>query len=261
MTPNPSFRRVINPLVLLLLFGLLGGCAVTQQDEIAMGRDAAPQFEKEFGGLYRDPVVQDYVSNVGQRLVPYANRSDLPWRFRVLDSEEVNAFALPGGFIYITEGLLFNLNNEAQLAAILAHEVAHVANRDTVQQLEQAQVIQGGQVLAGVLTGSSAVGNVSAVVGGLLLMSYSRDQEKDADLTGLRYLAAAGYKPSAMVAAMRRINELSEGRAPPEFLSTHPNPENRLEYLDEAIDQRYADILNAGYVGEDQFERVVLRRR
>lgn len=225
-----------------------------------MGQDVAPQFEKEFGGLYRDSEIQRYVREVGEQLIPFTDRPDLPWEFAVLDSDQINAFALPGGKTYITRALLFSLENEAQLASILAHEAAHVAHRHSVQQLERAQVIQGGAILAGVLTESEVVGDVSQVVGGLISMRYSREQEREADRTGLDYLVRAGYDPNAAVQALSIIREQAGSGAPPEFLSTHPDPEGREEDLQRRIDSRYGDVLTAGRTNEDRFREIVLRR-
>src|SRR2546428_579819 len=114
-------------LTALVLMSTLG-CAIGEKDEIAMGKKAQPQFEKQFGGLYPDPEVQQYVNEVGMSMTRYTGRPDLPWQFRVVNSRQINAFSLPGGYTYVTQGLLFNLKSEAQLAAILGHESGHVAH-------------------------------------------------------------------------------------------------------------------------------------
>jgi beta-barrel assembly-enhancing protease len=254
------FRRVSVP-GLVLFAAILTGCSIPVAQEIEMGRDVAPQFEEEFGGLHPDSHIQQYVSDIGHRLVRFSGREQLPWSFGVLASDEINAFALPGGPVYITRGLLFNLENEAQLAAILAHEVVHIAERHSVEQLERAQILTGGTVLVGVLTGSGAVADVSGVVAGLMTMRYSREHEREADLMGLEYLARAGYRPEAMLEAMQIIRRLSEGGRPPEFLSTHPSPANREEYLSQAIQEQYARIISPTRTGEEEFRRNVLARR
>lgn len=236
------------------------GCTIDQTDEIQMGREAAPQFEKEFGGLYPDPKVQSYVNDVGMRLARQAGRSDLPWQFRVVNSDEINAFALPGGYIYITKGLLFSLENEAQLASILGHEAAHVAHRDSVEQLERQQLISGGVALAGIAADSSAVGDIGQIVGGLVIMKYSRDQEKNADLAGLDYMVRAGYDPDGMVDAMEIMRKKSGGKGPPEFFSTHPDPENREEYLRERIKTRYGNMISTGHSYTREFQQNVPSR-
>jgi predicted Zn-dependent protease len=253
------FQAISRWILVLAVLLLVGGCAISQDQEIALGRDARPQFEKEFGGVYPDPEVQQYVQEVGLRMARYAKRPDLPWEFRVLNSDTINAFALPGGFIYITRGLLMNLQTEAQLAGILGHESAHVANRHSVQQLERAQVLQGGAVLAGVL-GGGTVADISAVVGGLVNLQYSREQEKEADLDGLEYLARAGYDPRALIQDMQILEKLSQGQRPPEFLSSHPNPENRQEYLSQTVERRFGQIIAGGKTGREEFRRQVLDR-
>jgi predicted Zn-dependent protease len=247
--------------VILLTFLFLTGCAISEEKEIAMGRDAAPQFEREFGGLYPEPAVQNYVQEVGMELAANTRRPHLPWQFRVLNSQEVNAFALPGGFIYITRGLLDNLENEAQLASVLGHEVAHVAHRHSVQQIQRAQFAQGGALLAGIFVGGVA-GDASNLVASLALMRYGRGQEREADLSGLNYLVREGYEPRAMIQTMEILEASSGGRGGGglDFLSTHPSPGNRQEYLAEQIDKRYDAVATGGVTNEDRFEQIVRRR-
>jgi predicted Zn-dependent protease len=241
----------------------LPGCAsagsISEEQEIQLGRESAPQFEKQFGGVYPDQGVQRYVDKVGHSIVTFAGRHELPWRFRVLNSDQVNAFALPGGFVYITQGLLFRLENEAELAAILGHETGHVERKHSLQQIARAQNAQLLPALAGIF-GGSTVGDIASVVSQLSLMKYSRNQEKEADLEGLKYIARAGYDPRGMVDAMR-VLEKSGGSAPPEFLSTHPDPGNRIEYLTDAIQKDYPDRAGEGIVGDRSFEQNVLARR
>lgn len=244
--------------ILVLLF--ITGCTISEEQEIAMGRDAAPKFEQEFGGLYPDEEVQQYVQDIGMELVQYTDRPNLPWQFRVLNAEQINAFALPGGFIYITQGMLQSLENEAQLASVLGHEIGHVAERHSVQQLQRTQLIGGGAALAGIF-GGGAVGDVTSVVAGLALMSYSREQEREADLSGLNYIAREGYEPRSMVETMQILKQAGGDGGPPEFFSSHPSPDNRGEYLAQRIQDRYADVISVGATREDRFERIVGRLR
>lgn len=251
---NLLARRAL--LIPLLLFA---GCQISQQQEIELGQELHPQFEQQFGGLYPDEQVQQYVSGVGNSLVSYAGRQDLQWQFRVLDSEQINAFALPGGYVYITSGLLYELENEAQLAAILGHEIGHVVERHSVRQLQRAQGAQFIPVIAGVFVGSEAA-DVAGMATQLGLMSYGRGQEREADYSGLTYMTRAGYNPQGMVEAMQIMRAAGGDRSPPEFLSTHPDPGNRIEYLNARIDTNYADSAQAGIVGEDTFRERVLDR-
>ena len=247
-------------LCLMLLAGGGVGCSISQEQEIELGRQMHPQFEQEFGGLYDDPVVQDYVNNVGMSLVTYAGRQDLPWQFRVVDSDQINAFALPGGYVYITRGLLSNLENEAQLAAILGHEIGHVVERHSVQQIQRAQGAQFIPFLAGLFGGGIA--GVGAGAGTpRTRMKYGRDQEREADYSGLKYLERGGYDPRGIVEAMQIMQRAGGGGGgAPEFLSTHPNPGNRIEYLSEAIEEPGARQAEAQIVGEESFQRNVLNR-
>jgi predicted Zn-dependent protease len=250
------------PALLLLL--VLTGCAISEKEEIAIGQQSHGQFEQEFGGRYPDAQVQTYVSGVGMNVARYAGRPNLPWQFAVLNSDQVNAFAVPGGYIYITQGLLFRLENEAMLAGVLGHEAAHIAHRHSVQQIQRTQTAQGVSTAVGVfggLFGYGWAGDVTNVVASLTLMKYSRDQEKQADVSGVKYITTAGYNPVGMVQTMTVLKEAGGGKGPPEFFSSHPDPGNRLQYLQELIDKRYKPAAETGKLGEEEFRRIVLSRR
>ena len=244
-------------LLILLLALFSTGCAISQEKEIALGLQSAPKFEQEYGGLYPSATVQKYVSSIGAQLVSQTERPDLPWQFRVLNSSQINAFALPGGFLYITAGLLFNLDNEAQLAAIMGHEIAHVTKRHTAKQIQRQQLFSGGALLAGIF-GGSTIGSATQLGSGLILMTYSRGQEKEADLNGLRYLTQAGYYPEAMVETMEKLESLATSKGPPEFLSSHPKTDNREEYLRDAIQKDYSNLASTPRAGREEFAQAVL---
>lgn len=247
-------------LVLVVVVGGASGCAISTAEEIAMGREAAPTLEKQFGGLYPDPRVQSYVHNVGMQMAEAAGRPELPWQFRVVNSDDVNAFALPGGFVYITKGLLFRLDNEAELASVLGHEAAHVAHRDSVRQINRTRGTNVFSTAAGVvggLFGIPGVGLAAGAAGTLSLRSYSREQEEDADLATLGYLAANGYNPRAMLSTMETLQTASGRRSGPQFLSTHPNPGNRMEYLRETIEEKFPAEAIGGRYGTEAFRRNV----
>lgn len=245
-------------LLLLLLIG--AGCQISPAQELQIGRESHPKFEAEFGGIYPDEQVQRYVQAIGSDLAKYAGRPDMDWQFRVLNSKDINAFAVPGGYIYITQGLLFKMNNEAQLAGVLAHEAAHVARRHSARQIQQTMATQFGVSLVGIFGGAD-IGNAAGLVAGLGLMKYSRDQERESDMYGLKYMTQVGYNPTAMVETMKILEQAAQGNSPPEFLSTHPNPGNRIEYLNETIDQQYPAIKQSGFYSEDAFRRIVLDRK
>jgi beta-barrel assembly-enhancing protease len=258
-------RSVVALLFLLLLSGAVsGGCTISEEQELAMGRKLHGQFETESGGLYPDVQLQQYVESVGQSLARHAGRPNLEWRFSIVNSKEINAFAVPGGYIYLTQGLLFQMSNEAQLAGVLGHEAGHIADRHSAKQIGRARTTQGLSMVTGVvgsIFGYGWAGDVTSAVGALSMMSYSRDQERDADQLGLRYMTEAGYNPLGLVQLMQILQSAAGGKGAPEFLSTHPNPGNRLEYLTEAIQEKYVTAAQNGRTGEAEFQQNVLRRR
>lgn len=236
----------------------------------ALGMKAAPQFEQEAGGRLNNPAIQNYVSQVGQRVaaaVPPEYREGYNFSYTVLDDESVNAFALPGGPIYITKGLLYRLDNEAQLAFILAHETAHVIAQHTGRQISKQQEI--GLLLAGT---QAAIGDggtsaqlaqaASQLAGQMYLLKHSRGEETEADTGGLRYLVNAGYDPAAAPRVMQ-ILEQAGGSGGVDFLSTHPSPKNRVEEIREQIRKEFPNAVgNPAYkLNREQYQQIVLRQR
>lgn len=234
----------------LTLAALLAGCAVnpvTGQEElmffgpekdVELGTKYAPEIERALGGRFPNENLQSYVNRVGQRMARVCHRPDISYHFMVVRQKGVNAFAVPGGYIYITSGLLEKLDSEGQLAAILGHEVGHVVARDTLVAISR-------QIGMAALVAAAAIGDApgdvtqaASFISGVLSLQYSRDDEKDADLVGLSYMIQAGYDPGEMVATMEVLQELQTIR-PIEFFSTHPNPESRIAYLRERIKWRY----------------------
>ncbi len=207
--------------------------------EIRMGREADQQITASLG-MYDDPALQAYITQLGDRLAARSERPELPWSFKVVDDPIVNAFALPGGFIYITRGIMAHFTSEAQLASVVGHEIGHVTGRHSVEQLSRAQLAQVG-LAAGALFGpqelQSLLGVASAGLG-LLFLKYGRDDERQADDLGLRYMDRAAYDPREMpgvFAMLGRVSAAAGGSRVPEWLSTHPNPENREERIERAI--------------------------
>jgi beta-barrel assembly-enhancing protease len=177
---------------------------------------------------YDNQTIQNYVNTVGQRLVPNSQRSTLPYTFQVIESDQINAFATMGGFVYITTGLLKTASNEAEVAGVLGHEIGHIEGKHLIKQISQAAWQQGLLTAAG-------VDRSQVVQLGLELAvrrPHSRDDERDADQRGLRIMGNSGYAQSAMVSFMRK---LESGRNPPQFLSTHPSPSNRVRDLESSI--------------------------
>lgn len=222
-----------------------------------MGREADPQIVAQMG-LYPDSSIQRYVREIGLRMAAESERPDLPWTFRVLDDPTVNAFALPGGFIYITRGIMTHLTNEAELAGILGHEIAHVTARHSANQMSRAQLAQLGLGLGMVFSETVRdYGGIASQSLGLLFLKFGRDDESQADELGIRYMTRVGYEPRELAGVMRMLSRTSEissggGRAP-EWLSTHPDPANRSE----AILQQVAagDYASANTVNRDGFLR------
>jgi len=259
-------RTATRHVTLLFVVVLLTGCAISEEKEIEIGRESHLQFEQESGGRYPDAQVQSYVNGVGMNVARYAGRPNLPWQFTVLNSKQVNAFAVPGGYIYITQGLLFQMENEAMLAGVLGHESAHIAHRHSVRQIQKSQQAQGLSTVVGIvggLFGYGWAGDVTNVAASLTLLSYSRGQEKESDVSGLKYMVQASYNPEGMVQTMAVLQKASGGGkgGGTEFLSSHPNPGNRLEYLTDIIKKKYASYAQTGKVGAEEFQRNVLSRR
>jgi len=226
---------------------------IGEGQEIQMGRDADQSLVASMG-MYGDQTVQAYVDGIGRKLAAVSERPSLPWTFRVMDDPIVNAFALPGGFVYITRGILVYLQNEAELAEILGHEIGHVTARHSVEQISRAQLAQVGLVAGVVLAPNLAdFAGVAQGALGLLFLKFGRDDERQADDLGLRYSLRSGYDPRHAPAVFRMLDAVSSahgGGSTPEWLSTHPNPENRAERLQAQIDTISIN-LEGRLVGED----------
>jgi predicted Zn-dependent protease len=218
---------------------------ISEGQEISLGREADPQIVNQFG-LYPDSQLQLYVEGLGRRLSSLSERPHLPWTFRIVDDPIVNAFALPGGYIYVSRGIMAYFNSEAELVAVLGHEIGHVTARHSARQLTQQQLAQLGLVAGVILAPELADFAGLAQAGlGLLFLKFSRDDERQADDLGLRYLSAAGYDPGEMpkvFAMLARVSGAAGGERVPGWLSTHPDPEDR----EERIRRQVAQLSTAG---------------
>lgn len=208
---------------------------IGEQQEIAMGRQYHQQVLATMP-VYDDERAQAYVSRLGQRLAAESERPHLPWTFTLLDDPAINAFALPGGFIYLTRGIMTHFTSEAELTAVLGHELGHVTARHSVNQLSKSQLLNLGLGLGMILSPEFAqFGDLAQLGGGLLMLKFGRDDERQADELGLRYLVAAGYQPSEMPKVfdmLARVGEAqSGGQRLPNWLSTHPQPEDRSQRI------------------------------
>jgi predicted Zn-dependent protease len=247
---------------------LVGACAVnpatgerqlifmSEGQEVAMGREADQSISASLGA-YDDPSLQAYLTEIGNRMAGLSERPNLPWSFKVMDDPIVNAFALPGGFIYITRGIMVHFNSEAELASVVGHEIGHVTGRHSAEQLSRAQLAQVGLV-AGQLFGPRELQGLLGAAGaglGLLFLKFGRDDERQADDLGLRYMNRAGYDPREMpgvFAMLGSVSVASGGDRVPEWLSTHPNPENREQRIEAAIAELGTDF-SGRTVGRDSY--------
>jgi predicted Zn-dependent protease len=223
---------------------------ISESEEIQMGRDADGPITESLG-LYESDELQAAVSNIGNELASRSERAQLPWSFKLVDDPMVNAFALPGGFIFVTRGIMAALNSEAELAGVLGHEIGHVTARHSASQMSRQQLQQIGLGVGSIL--SSDVASVAGVLSvglGLLNMRYSRGDESQSDELGVRYMTRAGYDPNALVGVFQTLG-LSmggEGRVPG-WASTHPDPVNREEDIREIIatsGQDYSEYTRRG---------------
>ena len=213
----------------------------TPQEEIALGLQSAPQMIRESGGLSRDPKGRALVEQVGARLITSTAAKETSYQFKfhlLADNQTVNAFALPGGQIFITEALFHRLKSEDQLAGVLGHEMGHVVGRHSNEQMANSQLWSGLAQGFGVLLsdGHSNTGaQVAKMVAQWRVMKFSRDDESESDALGVRFMIQAGYDPEALIGVMEILAEVSGGANSSDFMSSHPNPANRMEKIREAI--------------------------
>lgn len=208
--------------------GWLGG---SQEKEVALGRQIAVEVEQQ-SKINDDPVVTEYVNRVGQNIVLHSD-SKIPFTIKVINSEEINAFALPGGFFYVNTGLILAADNESELAGVMAHEIGHVAARHAVENSGKSTLLGYGMLAATILTGGVAgnvLYNTSGLIQGLVGLKFSRGAEEEADRLGTQYMYAAGYDPTGMATMFEKITSKSKKKAGTltKLFSTHPQtPERR----------------------------------
>ncbi len=218
---------------------------ISESQEISMGQEAAKEVAASISPV-ADDALQRYVSGLGMTMARASERPSLPWSFTVIDDPSVNAFALPGGPIFITRGILTHMNSEAQLVSVLGHEIGHITAKHSVAQMSQAQLAQIGLIAAIIVKpGLAGFGDLASQGLGLLFLKFGRDDEMQADDLGFRYMTGAGYSPTEMAEMFRTLQRLgggsTEGRVP-EWLSTHPDPGNRVQ---KTLDRAAASSLPA----------------
>lgn len=221
--------------------------SITAEQEIALGQQSAPEMVQEFGGLSPDDQAQSLVDDIGYNIVNNSVARTTPWQFEfsVLDDPQtINAFALPGGPVFITSGLLSELTTEDEVAGVLSHEIVHVLARHSAQQLASSQLTNGLIGAVGVASGDANAAQTAAVIGQLVNMRYGRGDEIQSDTLGVCLMIASGYDPNGMIRVMEVLASAGGGSGQPEFFSTHPNPENRVAQIEAAIQNSATECAN-----------------
>lgn len=249
------------------------------EDDRKIGQENHPKLVKAFGGEYDNPRLQSYIERLGQELARYAEYQEFKYQFTIVNSPIVNAFALPGGYCYVSRGLVALASNEAELAGVIGHEIGHVNARHTAQRMAQAQMAQLGIGLAVILTGQSAVGQLGGTVAGAVLQSFSREQELEADTLGMRYMGEAGYDPEAMVRFLDTMRDNSQIEAEKagrpassvdetSIMATHPRTIERVRQAETLADEysragqvinrdRYLENIDGMIYGDDPSQGIV----
>jgi predicted Zn-dependent protease len=230
---------------------------VSEAQEIEMGREGAAAVAASIG-LHSDAGLQNWVNAMGQKLAATSERPELPWEFKVVDDASVNAFALPGGFIFVTRGLLTQLTSEAELASVIGHEIGHVTARHSVQQMSREQLAGLALGVGSVLSPTVAkYGQVAGAGLGLLFMKYGRDDETQSDRLGFRYALTNGYDTREMANVFRMFQQqeaLGGGGRLPEWQSSHPDPGNRVNTVQRMVSASGANF-DTLRVGEPEYLR------
>lgn len=223
--------------------------ALTEQQEIALGLQAMPTIIQRHHGEHPDQQAQAYVDRVGNRLVQSLNDAlkkqgrHNPYRFDfhlLKDDQVINAFALPGGQVFITAALYNQLETEGQLAGVLGHEIGHVLSRHGAQQMAKQQLTQGLVGAAGVAGGDASSAQMAQMVGSMVNMKYGRNDELESDRWGVKLMVMAGYDPHAMIGVMKILKRAAGAGRQPEIFSTHPDPGNRIERIRNLIQRSYS---------------------
>ncbi|MDQ3015706.1 MAG: M48 family metallopeptidase [Bacteroidota bacterium] len=217
--------------------------SITPDQEIAVGLESTPVMIEQYGGLHPDPEGQKFVKSVGNRIVQNSDAKSTPYQYDfhlLADPNTVNAFALPGGQVFITAALFSQLESEDQLAGVLGHEVGHVVARHGAERIAKQELTQGLTGAAVIASGDYSTAQAAQMIGNLVNMSYGRDQELESDDLGVRFMTQSGYNAEALIGVMDILEKASGGQSQPEFMSTHPSPANRREKIKEAI-EKYKD--------------------
>ena len=228
-------------LVGIAITSSLVGCGISQQQEVQMGQEYVQQINAQLP-IVQDPELNRYINVLGDSIARLTSRGDLDWRFFIVDAQEVNAFAVPGGFVYVNRGLIQRADQMDELAGVLGHEIGHVVRRHTVKQMEKAQGANIGVTLACVLTSicnSQVAGAAINVAGGAVFARFSRQDEAEADQEGVKNTVRAGISPVGMVTMFRKLLDERKSRpgAVESWFLTHPMEEDRITAVQAQINQ------------------------
>jgi predicted Zn-dependent protease len=277
----PLNKTLRASLLVLAVATALGGCASnpvtgrpdlvfqSESGEIKRSKEVHPMIMQQFGGPYENQELQTYVNEIGQRTAKASHRPELEYHFMVLDSEDINAFTTGGGYVYITRGIMNYLNNEAELAAVLGHEVGHITARHPVRQQSKGMLSNIGAAAVGIFTGSADLAGLANYAGAALVSGYGRDQELEADRLGAEYLVKSGYKPEHMIDVVRLLKnqELFEiARAREEkrdprvyhgVFASHPDNDQRLSEVVKAADKLKGGPTDNLDSGREKYMKVI----
>jgi predicted Zn-dependent protease len=244
---------------------LLAGCGVSTQQEVQMGQQEAQQVSAQLP-MVQDAVINNYVNALGQRIASRTSRADLQWQFQVVNSDMVNAFALPGGFIYVNRGVLARASNMSEVAGVLGHEIEHVVRRHSVKQMESAQGANVGVGILCALTGvcQSGVAQAAINIGGTAVFAkFSRTDEIQADEGGFRNVMAAGISPRGMYTFFQKLlaeeQQSGGGGATAGWFADHPGTQDRLADIQRMLSQVPASQLNSLQANDSEFANMKAR--
>lgn len=242
-------KRLGVGLLSVILFLLLDGCAknpvtgrselmlMSQGQEIAMGKQSDPEIVAFFG-VYQDEKLQRFIDEKGKQMAAISHRKELPFEFKIVDSPVVNAFAVPGGYVYFTRGIMAHFNNEAEFAGVLGHEIGHITARHSAKQYSNAMLGQVGLIAGSIISPEFAqMADVAQTGLQLLFLKFGRDAESQSDKLGVEYSTKIGYDASKMAHFFSTLDRLGSGaEAVPTFLSTHPDPADREAKVEKLAD-------------------------
>ena len=268
-----KFCKFGNRLFLTMVVGtLMASCArnpvtgkkevilMSESQEISMGQSYDPQVVAQYG-IYNDAKLQAFIEEKGKAMAAKSHRPNLPYSFKVVDSPVVNAFAVPGGFVYFTRGIMAHFNNEAEFAGVLGHEIGHITARHSAKQYSNQMLMQAA-FIGGMIASEDFrnFGDVASQGLGLLSLKFGRDNESESDVLGVEYSTAIGYDAVEMADFFETLTRLSEasGQSIPTFLSTHPNPENRFSKVKQMAKQKQAIYAGKQFaVNRDKYLKMI----